>query len=253
MNILDTLSQKPLKELSAEETDAINDALYEETGSIGFSYENFDDYHLTLYAADPESVEYLNWPIPALRTVGEAVALARQLKAATVNHEKQAHHQAPEVTAPISVDQTDPASPPQPEASQQTAATHTSAAQAMPRGKALLEEHFQNLDTELAALSANQSAQELKSDASPEGSASPHSAPATCPSPGAASQHPEAADQTSAPAAGTIPPQHEPHHQEPLPPGPGETHAAVQSPGSKNLELHPSSSPEPTQGTARAS
>ncbi|WP_395735139.1 hypothetical protein [Prosthecobacter sp.] len=78
---LDSFASKLLKELTTEETDAINEALYAETG-IGFSYENFDDFELVIYDADETSTEYLNWPIPGLRTVSQAVALARQLKAA---------------------------------------------------------------------------------------------------------------------------------------------------------------------------
>lgn len=81
MNILDTLAAKPLLELTQEEEDAIDEALYAETG-IGFGHENFDDFELTLYHADGVSTDYLHWPIPGLRTLGQAVQLARMLKAA---------------------------------------------------------------------------------------------------------------------------------------------------------------------------
>ena len=91
MNILDTLAAKPLLELTQEEEDAIDEALYAETG-IGFGHENFDDFELTIYHADGVSTDYLHWPIPGLRTLGQAVQLARMLKAANTPPEQPAPH-----------------------------------------------------------------------------------------------------------------------------------------------------------------
>lgn len=81
MNILDQLAQTPLLDLTQEQQDAIDEALYAETG-IGFGHEGFDDFELTIYNADGVSTDYLRWPIPQLKTLQEAVALARMLRAA---------------------------------------------------------------------------------------------------------------------------------------------------------------------------
>lgn len=88
MNILDTLATKPLLELTQEEQDAIDEALYAETG-IGFGHEGFDDFELTIHHADGVSTDYLRWPIPGLRTLGQAVHLARMLKAASTAPQNQ--------------------------------------------------------------------------------------------------------------------------------------------------------------------
>ena len=86
MNILDQLAQTPLLDLTQEQQDAIDEALYAETG-IGFGHENFDDFELTIYNADGVSTDYMRWPIPGLQVLGQAVQLARMLKAASLNPE----------------------------------------------------------------------------------------------------------------------------------------------------------------------
>lgn len=64
----------------------IDNELYAITGdSIGFSYENFDDFELAIYQPGSKaSVACVHWPIPALRTVREVRELAERMHAATI-------------------------------------------------------------------------------------------------------------------------------------------------------------------------
>ena len=78
---LDYLAETELLRLTPEELTAVDAELYELTG-IGLGYENFDDFELVINDPNPKSVRFICWPIPGLKTVREARALAELLKAA---------------------------------------------------------------------------------------------------------------------------------------------------------------------------
>jgi hypothetical protein len=80
--ILDRLADVDLKTLHHQETSRLHDELYAMTG-IGLSFKNFDDFELVIYRPGDCDVR-VRWPIPALRTVREARALAEQLMAASI-------------------------------------------------------------------------------------------------------------------------------------------------------------------------
>jgi hypothetical protein len=157
------------------------------------------------------------------------------------------------VTPPTSVGQKDLASVALQKDAPQNAATHTSDAMATPRGIALLESHFQTLDTALAEPSANQSEQPLKSDASSSGTSSLHASPAIDRDARVQTGPLGDADQNAAPAAGTIQSAHEPLPLPPLAARQAEQHAGVLIHASGSLELGPSSSAQPSESTSAAS
>ena len=78
---LDTLAETPFDALTMPQIEAIDAELYALTG-IGFGYNNYDDWELTINSAAENREDYLRWPIPGLQTVREARALAQALKTA---------------------------------------------------------------------------------------------------------------------------------------------------------------------------
>ena len=206
------------------------------------------------YAAALGSVEHLLYTVCQLHPEALAVVndyLDRHTPEAQPATETcgDQHH----ITPPTSAGQKDLASAAPQKAAPQNAATHTSGALATPRGTALLESHFQKLDTALAETSANQSGQPPKSDASSSGTSSLHASPATAQDAHVQTGPLGDADQNAAPAAGTTRSAHEPLPLPPLAAMQAAQHAGVLIHASGSLELGPSSSAQPSQPAPAAS
>lgn len=82
--LLDQHAATPLLSLTPEVVEAISDELHALTG-IELTVEGYEDFHLIIYSKNNSNSRLRAlWPIPGLRTVGEAVALAQALKNATL-------------------------------------------------------------------------------------------------------------------------------------------------------------------------
>jgi len=80
---LDRLADTHFSSLSQADIEAIDNDLYALYG-IGFGYEGFEDWEITIHALNGSgsSDAYMRWPIPGLQTVRQVHALAESLKSA---------------------------------------------------------------------------------------------------------------------------------------------------------------------------